>query len=223
MVVGSFTLFHKVIDMVSASNPLSSSLFSGQAIARVVGLTCIFGFIADMVALTFPLGAGTAWRVGLLQQMGDRSIVLLIGIALLLYSAWESQSLRKTMSYLCLGAGGLFLLICLFVIRESFSLHSQTVSTIGSQASQLQTRVEESRSNPDIAANAAPEDFTQALQAIETQAESLKQNARTSITKVGLASASNFAVVGVGLLSLGRMALGPVGRAGGRSAKTTRK
>ncbi|NJL47102.1 MAG: hypothetical protein HC929_05825 [Leptolyngbyaceae cyanobacterium SM2_5_2] len=219
----SYPLSRKVIDMVSASNPLSSSLFSGQAIARVVGLTCIFGFMADMVALTFPLGAGTAWRVGVLQQMGDRSIVLLIGIALLLYSFWENSSLRRTMSYLCLGVGAFFLLTCMLVVRESFSLHSQTVNNIGTQASQLQTQVEESRSNPDIAANAAPEDFTQALQAIETQAETLKQNARTSITKVGLASASNFAVVGIGLLSLGRMALGPVGRAGGRSAKTTRK
>jgi Na+-transporting methylmalonyl-CoA/oxaloacetate decarboxylase gamma subunit len=209
--------------MLGVSDSSFSISLSGQAISRIVGLTCISGFIVDMMALTFPLGSGTAWRVGILQQMGDRSIVLLIGIALLLYSAWENQGLRKNLGAGCMGLGALFLVLCLFIMRESFSLHSQAVNNIGNQASQLQTQVEESRSNPDVAANATPEDFTQALQAIEVQAETLKQNTTTSITRVGLAGASNFAIVGIGLLSLGRMALGPVGRAGGRSAKTTRK
>lgn len=209
--------------MVGATNPLSSPSLSGQALARVVGLTCVFGFIVDMTALTFPLGSGTAWRVGLLQQMGDRSIVLLIGIALLIYSAWENQSLRKTLSYITLGLGSLFLLICLFVVRESFSLHSQAVNNIGNQATQLQTQVEQSRSNPEIAANATDDDFTNALRAIDTQAETLRQNAKTTITRTGIASTSNFAVVGIGLLSLSRVAGGSKGKVAGRSTKKMRK
>lgn len=209
--------------MTGAANPLSSPSFSGQAIARIVGLTCIFGFIVDMTALTFPLGSGTAWRVGLLQQMGDRSIVLLIGVALLLYSIWENQSLRKTLGLVTMGLGGLFLLICLFVVRESFSLHSQAVANIGNQATQLETQVEASRSNPEIAANATEDDFANALREIEAQADTLQQNAKTTITRSGIASTSNFAVVGIGLLSLGRMGRGSAGRAAGRSSKKMRK
>lgn len=201
----------------------SGATWGGQALARIVGLTCIVGFIVDMTALTFPLGSGTAWRVNLLQQMGDRSIVLLIGLALMLYSAWENPSLRRTLSYVLLGLGTLFLMLCLLVVRESFSLRSQTVGSIGDQASQLQTQVEASRSNPEIAANATPDDFTVALRAIETQADTLKRNATTTITRTGVASTSNFAVVGIGMLSLGRMTMGSKGRAGNRSAKKIRK
>ncbi|MBD2231979.1 HpsJ-like protein, cyanoexosortase C-associated [Phormidium tenue] len=209
--------------MVGASNPLSSPSLSGQAIARVVGLTCAFGFIVDMTALTFPLGSGTAWRVGLLQQMGDRSIVLLIGIGLLIYSAWENQNLRKPLGFLALGLGTLFLLICMLVVRDSFSLHSQAIDDIGNQAIQLQTQVEASRSNPEVGGNASEDDFANALRAIDTQAETLKQNAKTTITKSGIASTSNFAVVGIGLLSLGRLAMGAKGRIAGRSTKKMRK
>lgn len=176
-----------------------------------------------MTALTFPLGSGTAWRVGILQQMGDRSIVLLIGIALLIYSAWENQSLRKTLSYLALGLGTLFLLICLFVVRESFSLRSQAINNIGNQATELQTQVEQSRSNPEIAANATEDDFENALRAIETQAQDLRENAKTTITRSGIASTSNFAVVGIGLLSLGRLATGSKARRTGQSNKKMRK
>ena len=67
----------------------------------------------------------------LLQQMGDRSIVLLIGIGLLIYSAWENQNLRKPLGLLALGLGTLFLLICLLVVRDSFSLRSQAIDNIG--------------------------------------------------------------------------------------------
>lgn len=209
--------------MDSASNPLSSSSFSGQSIARIVGFTCIFGFIVDMTALTFPLGSGTAWRVGLLQQMGDRSIVLLIGIALLIYSVWDNPGLRKLLGYIALGVGTLFLLLCLLVVRDSLSLQSQAVNNIGNQATQLQTQVEQSRSNPEITANATPDDFNEALRQIDIQAETLKQNAKTTITKSGVASTSNFAVVGIALLSLGRLSMGSKGKAPSRSTKKMRK
>ncbi|MGG6238253.1 HpsJ-like protein, cyanoexosortase C-associated [Nodosilinea sp. AN01ver1] len=209
--------------MVGASNSVSSSFVDGQGIARIVGMTCIVGFVVDMTALVFPLGAGTAWRVGLLLQMGDRSIVLLIGIALLIYSAWESQGLRKLLAYLSLGLGAFFLLMGMLVVRDSFALYSQTIANIGNQVSQLETQVEASRSNPEITANATEDDFTNAVRAIETQAETLRQNAKTSITRSGVASTSNFAVVGISLLSLGRLSAGAKGRGGMRSTKKMRR
>jgi len=78
--------------MASISTQPSAS-FGGQAIARIVGFTCLFGFLVDMIALALPFGAGAAWRATLLQQMGDRSIVLLIGIGLLLLQQMGDRSI----------------------------------------------------------------------------------------------------------------------------------
>ncbi|MEA5448606.1 HpsJ family protein [Leptolyngbya sp. CCNP1308] len=209
--------------MVSASNPLSSNSLNGQAIARIVGWTCALGFMVDTIALTFPLGAGAAWRAGLMQQMSDRSIVLLIGIALLLYGIWESPALRKPLGFVSLSLGTLFLLLCMLVVRDSVLLQSQAVESIGTQATQLQTQVEQNRSDPSAAPNATPDDFAEALRQIDAQAASLKQNAKTSITKAGIASTSNFVVVSVGLLSLGRLGMGAGGGSRTRSVKKLRK
>ena len=189
-------------------NPQTPTGLGGQSIARIVGFTCLFGFIADMVALALPIGAGAAWRASLLQQMGDRSIVLLIGLALLIYGFWENSGLRKPLSYAALVVGVAFLLSSILVIRDGLALQSQAIETIGEQAGELQFQVEQSRGNPEITANATPDDFAQALQAIDAQAETLKQNAKTSLTKASIASVSNLVVMGIGLLGLGRVGIG---------------
>lgn len=206
--------------MASFSNSSSVGL-GGQAIARIVGFTCLFGFLADMITLALPFGSGAAWRATLLQQMGDRSIVLLIGLALLVYGFWENSRLRKPFSYAALGVGVLFLLSSILVIRDGLTLQSQTIEQINQQATQLQTQIEEGRSNPDFADSATPDDFTQALQALDSQAESLRQNARTSLTKASLSSVSNLVVIGIGLLSLGRVGIG--GATPGPSGQKSRK
>jgi hypothetical protein len=161
-----------------------------------------------MVALALPLGSGAAWRASLLQQMGDRSIVLLIGLALLIYGFWENSRLRKPFSYAALAVGVAFLLSSILVIHDGLVLQTQTIDRIGQEATQLQTQVEQSRTNPEITANATPDDFAQALQAIDRQAETLKQNAKTSLTKASLSSVSNLVVMGIGLLGLGRVGIG---------------
>lgn len=49
----------------------------------------------------------------------------------------------------------------------------------------LQTLVKAGRTNPDITANG--NDFAQALQTLDAQAETLRQNAKTSLTGASLA------------------------------------
>jgi hypothetical protein len=98
------------------------------------------------------------------------------------------------------------LLSSILVIRDGLTLQSQTIERIGQEATQLQTQVEQSRTNPDI--TATPDEFAQALQTIEAQAETLKQNATTSLTKASIASVSNLVVMGIGLLGLGRVGIG---------------
>ncbi|MGB3312370.1 MAG: HpsJ family protein [Nodosilinea sp.] len=190
----------------------------GQAIARIVGFTCLFGFFSDMISLALPIGAGAAWRASLLQQTGDRSIVLLIGLALLIYSFWENIHLRKPFAYVAMVIGVAFLLSSILVIRDGLVLQSQTVDRISQEATQLQTQIEQGRSNPEIAASASPQDFAEALQTIDAQAETLKLNAKTSLTKASFASTSNLVIMGIGLLGLGRVGIGGVsGPAQGRS------
>lgn len=194
--------------MVTIPNQSPGNSFSGPLICRIVGFTCFFGFLTDMIALALPLGSGAAWRVGLLQQMGDRSIVLLFGLALILYSFWNSQPFRKLVAYTCLSVGVLFLLFCILVIRDSLALQSQAINNIGRQAAELQTRVEASQTDPEISASATPEEFAEAARQITVQADTLKQNAKTALTKTGIASTSNFIVIGIGLISLGRIGIG---------------
>ncbi|MBD2260586.1 hypothetical protein [Pseudanabaena sp. FACHB-2040] len=193
--------------MVSFPNQASPSSFSGPILCRIVGLACLIGFFIDMAVLALPPSAGAAWRAGLLQQMSDRSIILLFGMALFAYSIWDIPQIRKLLSYAALSIGVLFLLTSIVVIRDSLTLQAQALTNIGQQAAQLQTQVEQSQTNPDLAAPPSPEQLEQATQQITSQAEALKQNAKTTITRTGIASTSNLVVVGIGLISLGRTAL----------------
>ncbi|HEY9879622.1 MAG TPA: hypothetical protein V6D29_14285 [Leptolyngbyaceae cyanobacterium] len=204
--------------MVSFPNQISSGSFGGPILCRIVGLACLFGFLVDMTVLALPPGSGAAWRVGILQQMGDRSIILLFGIALVAYSVWDSPQVRKLVSYAALSVGVLFLLFCILVIRDSLVLQDQALANIGKQAAELQTQVEQTRAKPDPNISVTPEQFEQATQQIDLQAKTLKQNAKTTITRSGIASTSNFVVVGVGLISLGRVGMSS-GSAAGKSRR----
>lgn len=194
--------------MVSISSSASANSLGGQVIARIVGFTCLAGYLFDVAMLAFPIGAGAAWRSGVLQQMGDRSVVLFLGLAFILYSFWDNKALRKPFAYAAMGVGMFFLLLCLLVIRDTLVLQTRAAETIGSQATELQTQIEQGRTNPEITANATPQDFENALRQVETQAETLTQNAKTSITKLGITSLGNLVIAGIGLLSLGRVGIG---------------
>jgi hypothetical protein len=185
-----------------------SNLFRAKQICLIVGLTCLAGFSVDMLVLGLPPSPFTLqWRVGFLQQVGDRSIVLLFGISLMLYSLLGNRRLTKRLSLICLGVGVAFILSCILIIRDSLILQDQTIRNISTQAQQLQTQIEESRDRPELPAEITPERFAQATQQVTSQAEQLKQNARAGITKVGLASIGNLVVVGLGLIGLGRFGL----------------
>lgn len=181
---------------------------AGQTIARIVGLICVVGFIADVLGLVLPPGSGASWRFGVLQQVGDRSIVFLLGIALLIYGCWESQLRRKPLSYAALGLGVAYLLTCVLVISDGLKVQSQATANIGQRVEQLQNRIQQSRNNPEISAKAKPQDFDNALKSIESQAYTASENAKNTVTKSSIVIASNFLIVGLGLLSLGRFGIG---------------
>ncbi len=166
-----------------------------------------------MLAIAMPLSPfDLPWRINFLQQMGDRSIILLFGSALLLYSQLGNRRLSRPISLILLGIGMAFVLSSVLVIRDSLILRDQTLTNISTQAEQLQTQIEESRGSVELPPEVTPEQLTQAALQVNTQAEQLKQDARSGITKAGLASIGNLTVVGLGMLGLGRFGLGTVRR-----------
>ncbi|MGF1536591.1 MAG: hypothetical protein ACFB4J_08940 [Elainellaceae cyanobacterium] len=199
--------------MSTASTPAPTGASSSAVICRIVGLTCIAGFISDTITLALPVGPTVDWRVNFLQQVGDRSIIFLFGVALVLYGVWASRELRKSLSYAVLGIGVLFLLCCILVVRDSIVLKSEAMQRIELQATELQTRVEaQEQIDPRVA-----------VRRIDAEAAALKQNARSTLTKAGIRSTGNFVIVGVGLVSLGRLGINsqrsPQSKAPGRPGR----
>lgn len=191
--------------MASISNQNFAHSYSAQVLCRIVGLTCLAGFLIDMLALALPPVLGSPeWRVGILQQLGDRSIILLFGTALIMYGNLDSRLWLRRLALFCLLAGIAFHLSCILVIRDGMELQQRAAKNISAQAAQLQTQIQQGQNNPTATAKITPEQLERASQLVTNQAASLKQNAKTGIVKTGFSSIGNLLVVGLGLISLGR-------------------
>lgn len=191
------------------AEPYSPSGPVGRNICLIVGLTCLVGFLVDTLVLgTPPQPFNLQWRIGFLQQAGDRSIILLFAIALLLFSLYAQKQLRRSLGFFCLALGVAFLLSCVLVIRDSLLLQRQALETISLQEEQIQTQIEEAQSGElELSSEVSPEQLQQASQQLSSQATSLKENARQGITKAGVASMGNLTVVGLGMIGLGRLGI----------------
>lgn len=182
--------------------------FGAKQICLIVGLVCLAGFFIDALAIGMPLNLfDLPWRVNFLQQIGDRSIVLLFGVALFLYSQLGNRRLTKPLSLLCLGVGVAFMLSCILVVRDSLILKDQSLNAISTQLEQLQSQIETTRNSSEIPPEVTLEQFDIAAQQLTGQAEQLRQNTSNQITKSGIASIGNLIVVGAGLIGLGRFGL----------------
>ena len=188
-----------------SSQPLVTT-YSSKAICRIVGVACVAGFIIDVLSILFPPALGNIeWRIALMQQVSDRSIILLFGLALLMYGSLETRRLRKRLAIACLILGVLFSLSCVLVIRDGLSFQEAAANTISAQASTLQNQIQavqpgSSRGNVKVTS----EDIQKASQALTQQASTLKQNAKTGIVKTSLSSIGNLLVIGIALIGLGQ-------------------
>jgi hypothetical protein len=192
----------------SASNFGSS--YNPKPLCRIVGIACLAGFIVDLLILALPPALGNAeWRSGFLQQVSDRSIILLFGAALTIYGSLEIRALRKQLGMVCLTIGVIYLLSCVLVIRDGLELSDLAAKNITNQATQAQTQIQNARNDPKTAPNVTPEQLQQAAQAIDARAVALKQNTKTGIIKTAIAIMGNLVVIGVALISLGRYGLHP--------------
>lgn len=196
--------------MNTISAPNITSSYNPKALCRLVGFACLAGFFVDLLVLTYPPAFGNIeWRIGFLQQLGDRSIILLFGLALVMFGIVELRTWRRRLAVVCLVTGVLFNLSCILVIRDSLTFQQQALTTINNQASQVQSRIEQAQRDRNIAPNVTPQQLEQASQAISNQAASLKQNAKTSVLKTSVASVGNLIVVGLTLIALGQYGARP--------------
>jgi len=189
--------------MASISAPNFAHPYAAKSLCRIVGFTCLAGFLFDLLLLALPPNPGSLeWRVGFMQQVGDRSIILLFGAALTMFGSLDSRQWLKQLAMGCLVVGVVFHLSCILLLRDSLTLQQQTITNISNQAAQLQTQLQQTEN--ELTAEVSPEERQQVSQLLTTRAETLRQNARTGILKAGLSTVGNLIVIGLGLVSLGR-------------------
>ena len=193
---------------LSAQNFTAS--YNPKGLCRIVGFACLAGFLVDLLVLTFPPTlTSTEWRLGFMQQMSDRSVILLFGLALIMYGIIDLRQWRRRLAMVCLVLGILFNLSSILVIRDGLTLQQQALTNISNQASQLQSQIEKVQQNPQAAPNVTPEQLQQASQAVSNQTMALKQNAKTSVFKTGVSSVGNLIIIGLALIGLGQYGARP--------------
>ena len=193
---------------VSASpSRAGDSSFGAKNICTIVGLVCVVGFAFDMLVILLPPQLGNVeWRLGVLQTFADRSIILLFGLALLIYgSLGNSRGRLKMVSQLSMVMGLVFFLLSLLSIVDGIRLNQQAVNTISSQENQLQTQIRDAQTNPSVLPDNVDLDQLQEFsQQLTAQADTLKRNAKRTVLKTGISSIGNLLLVGLGLVGLGR-------------------
>ncbi|PSN14656.1 hypothetical protein C7293_10630 [filamentous cyanobacterium CCT1] len=140
-----------------------------------------------------------------MQQVGDRSIVLLLGLSLTLYGILDNRRLRKQVALLCLAIGVMFSLSGLFMVRDSLKLQDLTVNRIASQEAEVREQIATAQANPQqVSPDLTPEILQQASQILTDQVDTAKRSAKTNVLKVGASSFSNLLITGLALIAIGR-------------------
>jgi len=187
--------------------PESPTLF-GRNICLIVGLACLLGFSVSMLVISMPPDLfSLEWRVNLCQQLGDRSILFLAGVALLLYGISAERELTRKLSRTCLIVGVIYIMSTIVVIHDGISLRDQTFRDLASQKRELQTSIKDSQSSGQLPPDISSREVQQAAETIDERAEVLRRDAGRDILKVAVASVGNLLAVGVGLVGLSRVGL----------------
>ena len=189
----------------SYSDSNLSNPYIPKNLCQIVGFACLAGFIVDLLVLAVPPNPmSVEWRVSIFQQMSDRSVILLFGIALTLYGSLDNPRVKQPISLASLLLGVFFSLCCILVIHDGITLQQGAINTINNQAAQVQTQIQQAQTNPPPNLKATPDQLKLASKQVKTQADTLTQTTRTTTIKTTFGSVGNLLAVGVGLISLGR-------------------
>ncbi|UIE36384.1 HpsJ-like protein, cyanoexosortase C-associated [Leptodesmis sichuanensis] len=187
-----------------------SPSYSPKGLCRIVGFACLGGFLVDLFVLTLPPAFGTLqWRITFLQQLADRSVILLFGMALIMYGILDFRRWRRRLAMASLIFGIVFILSSILVIRDSLEFQQQAMANISNRASQVQSQLQQAQSNPKLAPRVKPEQLEQASQLLSNQLASAKETTKTSVLRTGISSVGNLIVIGLALIGLGQYGARP--------------
>lgn len=197
--------------MTTLSSPNSYvGSYNPKGLTLIVGFACLAGFLVDTFVLSFPPNLGNLqWRIGFMQQLSDRSIILLFGLSLVMYSMLDLRLWRRRLALFCLILGAIFCLSSILVIRDGITFQQEALKNISTQASQVQTRIDQAKSNPGAVPDVTPEQLNQIAGAVSNQVNALKENAKTTTLRTGISSVGNLIVVGLAFIGLGQFGARP--------------
>jgi hypothetical protein len=188
---------------IGSASPASNG---ARSLISIVGMACLAGFCIDILMLALPPNPGALeWRVTFLQQLGDRAIILLFGMALMMFSVLTVRSVRRNFALASLTIGAALLLSCVLVIRDGFVLQNQALTNITTRATQAQEQIAAAKLNPPKDVDMAKLDQLEGQ--LKQQAETLQANTKTGVLKTATRSVGNLAVIGMALIGIGRFGL----------------
>jgi hypothetical protein len=180
--------------------------FTIQSVFAIIGWAAVAGFWVDVLVVMLPPSTSLEWRVEVLEQIANRSVVLILGTGFVLISS-ESRRWLKWVSQGALLMGVALLLSCMLVIYNSIALQSLTVANLNTQATQMQKQIQQMQQSPPPDMKFTAEDLQKAAQELDAAAVTARRGAQAQVIKAGLVSAGNLLVAGVGMVLLGRFGM----------------
>jgi apolipoprotein N-acyltransferase len=180
--------------------------FTTQSVFQIIGWATLAGFAIDMAVVALPPSLSLDWRITVLEQLSNRAVVLMLGTGFVISSLSSRRWLKLcAQSALLVGIG--LILACLLVIYNGITLQNRTFTDINTQATQLQSQIQQVQQNPPKDLKLNLEELQKAAKQVDVQADSLRQNTQTKVMKASISSAGNLLVAGIGMVSLGRFGL----------------
>lgn len=176
-------------------------------LALIVSLVCLFGLSLDLLAISLnPIPSSIEWRMGYMQQVGERCIILLFAMGLLGYSCQARPMGLKRIAWLCLGLGLCMSLSSVFYLRDSFQFRSLAIANLSSQTQNLEQRIQ-TFTPPTSSMAVDPAKKERAIELLGDSAQSLESRAKIGIQKTVSRTFFSFFLVGLGLMRIGQIAL----------------
>ena len=182
-------------------------------LASLTGIICIIGFSLDILAVS--LGAtfsSIEWRMGFVQQLGERCIIFLFGASLLFYTLQASTIRQKhgiAKIYCTLGL--CICLSCFFYWQDGLRFRALATGNLNTQSQGLERQIQEfpSRSMDQSLSAVRQEQKEYAIKILQENTGKLAQRATTGLYKTVIRTSVSLLVVGFGLVVMGFMTLRP--------------
>ncbi|WP_035992551.1 hypothetical protein [Leptolyngbya sp. KIOST-1] len=179
-------------------------------LALITGLICLVGVSLDLLALSLsPLQASLEWRMGYMQQVGERCVILLFAGGLLCHGFQPRPRGLKRLAWACCGLGLCLSLSSFFYLRDSVQFSSLAIANLATQTQNLEQRIQTFAPQPNSPLNLNV-DAAQKARAIERLGESaqaLEARAKIGIQKTAIRTFFSLLLAGLGLVALGQIAL----------------